>query len=253
MSPDITIASPSWKRADRAITHRYLPTVYVVAESQAEAYRARDLPVWVCPDSAQGSTSRVRNWILDNTPTKQLLMVDDDLRDLGQWNGTARRRMTGPEALEFIGHGFALASEMGVRLWGLNPAAADKQAYRESNPFSLAAFVGGPFTGFIDCPLRYDERIPLKEDYDMTLQVLNRYRRLLRFNMVHYFNDMHGLPGGCADMRNLEREKEQFALLVKKWGTDIVRIDKGASHNKRRVREASYDLNPKLRIPIGGV
>lgn len=87
----------------------------------------------------------------------------------------------------------------------------------------------------------------------MTLQVLNRYRRLLRFNMVHYFNDMHGMPGGCADYRNLEREKEQFDRLVRKWGTDIIKVDRGKSHDGRRRRQATYDLNPKLRIPIGGV
>jgi hypothetical protein len=41
----------------------------------------------------------------------------------------------------------------------------------------------------------------------------NEYGQALRFNMVHYFNDMHGMPGGCADSRNLEREKKQFRIL----------------------------------------
>lgn len=250
---DFTIASPSWKRAERAIVHDYLPVRYVVCESQADAYRKRGLDVWERPDSVQGSTSRVRNWILKNTPTPAVLMVDDDLRALGQWNGTKRRRLSGDEALEFIEHGFDLASQFGVKMWGVNPMAADKQACRECNPFSLGAFVGGPFTGFIDCDLRYDERIPLKEDYDMTLQVLNKYRRALRFNSVHYFNDMHGMPGGCADIRNLEREREHFEILQRKWGSGIVKRDRGNSHNGQRVRAASYDLNPKLSIPIGGV
>jgi hypothetical protein len=37
-----------------------------------------------------------------------------------------------------------------------------------------------------DNDIRYDERIPLKEDYDLSLQHLNKFRKVLRFNKYFY-------------------------------------------------------------------
>jgi len=93
----ITYAVRSWKRAKECFTHEYLPeTVYVVAESQAEEYRKYNKPVWVCPDSAQGNISRVSNWIIDNCPTRWLIITDDDLSHFGHWEGNKLKKLTGP-------------------------------------------------------------------------------------------------------------------------------------------------------------
>lgn len=251
--PGITIAAPSYKRAKGVSLLDYWPDVpLVVAESEAMAYRNEGHKVWMCPDSAQGNISRVRNWILDNSPTEQVLMVDDDLETLGVWNGTAFHHLSGEEGLELVEHGFQLARDLGVVLWGLNCVWADKGAYREYTPFALTSYLGAPFHAHVANPLRYDERLPLKEDYDMTLQVLNRFRKLLRFNMACYRNKMHTNVGGCASMRTIERERSQFDGLVAKWGPKIVRRD-GGEDKVRRTKEKGYDLNPVAKPPIRGV
>ena len=54
----------------------------------------------------------------------------------------------------------------------------------------------------------------------------------------------HGNKGGCADYRTMEREKDQFDLLQKKWGSNIVRKDKLSK---------GVDINPIVKIPIRGV
>lgn len=49
-----------------------------------------------------------------------------------------------------------------------------------------------------------------------------------------------------------EREREQFELLRKKWGSDIVKLDrsnKGRSKKKRKY----IDYNPIIKIPIKGI
>lgn len=51
--------------------------------------------------------------------------------------------------------------------------------------------------------------------------------------------------GGCARYRTTEREMEQFKLLQKKWGEDVVRMD---NSSKRR-----FDFNPMLKVPLKGV
>ena len=242
------IFCPSYRRADKVLTHKYIDSVvYVVAESEAEKYISAGLNVWVVPDSAQGNLCRVRNYILDHADVRKILILDDDLRSIHRWVDRKGKRLKGSEAVEMIESGFNIADEMGVKFWGLN-CNDDKGAYREYTPFSFSAYIGGPFQAHIENPCRYDERLPLKEDYDMTLQVLNRFRKILRFNFLYYVCDQHGLPGGCATYRTLSREKKQFELLEKKWGPEIVKRDSGATKKMYAKRKNRYDINPIIKI-----
>lgn len=56
----------------------------------------------------------------------------------------------------------------------------------------------------------YDEALPLKEDYDMTLQQLRRHRIALRLNKYFYRVKQSEQVGGCATYRNLDKEREQL-------------------------------------------
>ena len=251
---NITILSPSWKRAKTACTHKAVNNLrYVVCEAQADDYAKRKLPLLVCPDSAQGSTSRIRNWILDNSPTENLVITDDDISSFGRWDGNTKNRMKPEEVNDFIESGFLLAEEWGCRYWGMN-LLPDKGMCHEFRPFSLHNAILGPFGGFrLPLPIRYPENLPLKEDYDFSLQVLNKYRRILRFNYVHYNAAQHTNLGGCADFRNIQQELEQARLLQKRWGPEIVKIEYGDKKKKGQKKEAHYDINPLIRVPIGGI
>lgn len=246
------ILSPSWKRSSICTSHNYFKNLeYVVSESQAEKYSESNLPIVICPDSAQGNVSRVRNWILDYVKDEDVLIVDDDLKSLSRYEGNKLTKMCGSEADDFIEYGFEIAKEFGVRMWGIN-IIQDKGAYREYTPFSLKNVILGPFGGFINCPIRYDEDLPLKEDYDYCLQALNKYRKILRINFVHYNCDQHTNLGGCAEYRTIEEEQDQFVLLRKKWGGDIIKQDDNSRVTNRK-KQVSYDINPIVKVPIGGV
>jgi hypothetical protein len=69
---------------------------------------------------------------------------------------------------------------------------------------------------------RFDERIPLKEDYDICVQLLNKHRIVLRVNSYYYNTKQSENKGGCAVMRNIDEEKRQFEILQKKWGSKII-------------------------------
>lgn len=252
MKDELTIAVRSWKRPDTSYTHEYFKdTKYVVCTSQADAYRANGLNVWECPDSAQGNLCRVTNWILDNCDTRYLVITDDDLRRHGRWNGNVRKKLSEEEAIEEIWKGFALAEEFGVPFWGMQ-CLPDKGCYREYTPFNTNAYIGGAWQAFIlpDFDLRYDEKLPLKEDYDMTLRVCEKWRKCLRINYLHYEVKQQEGTGGCSDIRNTKKEQEQFELLQRKWGSKIVRSD---SNNKSAGKEKMYDINPIINVPIAGV
>lgn len=100
-------------------------------------------------------------------------------------------------------------------------------------------------------PIRYDERLPLKEDYDITLQHMLKYRGALRVQKYHYNCKQSEQKGGCATYRSMIKEKEQFDLLVKKWGSDIVRYD--STVRKGTKKQKSFDYNPIIKVPIKGV
>lgn len=246
------ILSPSWKRPNICTSHLYFEDMqYVVCESQADDYEANGLSVLRCPDSAQGNVSRVRNWILDYAGSEDVLIIDDDLKSLSRYEGNKLTKMPSSEAKDFVEYGFDVAKEFGVKMWGVN-IIQDKGAYREYTPFSLKNVILGPFGGFVNCDIRYDEKLPLKEDYDYCLQALNKYRKILRINFVHYNCEQHTNLGGCAEYRTVDEEQDQFRLLRKKWGKDIIKKDDNSRVTNRK-RQVSYDINPIVKVPIGGV
>jgi len=249
---DFKVYSPSYKRPGTVIAHHYMSELqYVICESQADDYRKHcpDKNLWVVPDSAQGNVCRVRNFILDNGGP-DLVMVDDDLKRIAMWSDTTIKKFTEQEAYAFIENAFIMCEEGDFHYWGLNCTARDRGQYQGYCPFSFKRFVGGPFCGHHHNECRYDESLSLKEDYDMTLQVLKRYRWLLRFNFAFYENDFHGKAGGCAAYRTMEREHQQFEMLQRKWGKDIVKKDTGMGLRKKK---GDPKIDPIIYPPIIGV
>lgn len=257
MTEEIRVFVPSYRRSGRlAATQRYLPfATLVVAEAEAAAYQASGNRILVCPDAVQGNLCRVRNWILEqHKDARGVVLLDDDYEYIARWRGRDAQRLSADDVEEFLEHGFTVAEDLGAFLWGIN-LTNDKGAYREYTPLSTVAYIGGPFQAHRPNVLRYDEALPLKEDYDLSLQHLHRYRRTLRFNAYFYQVRQNEQAGGCATYRTIEREREQFRALQRKWGSGIVREDDGA--DKRMVRGSTtvkgWDLNPRLAMPIPGV
>tara|TARA_R100001443_G_C3347312_1_gene175927 strand:+ start:596 stop:1336 length:741 start_codon:yes stop_codon:yes gene_type:complete len=244
----IKIFAPSYKRPEKSITQIIYPSVkLVVRESEAKEYRKNGNDIIVCPDSAQGNISRVRNWILDNLFDEAdcIIIVDDDCKAINRWENQENKIFNENDLIEFCEQSSLVAKDLGFKLWGLN-TVTDKGAYREYTPFSFTQFIGCPFHGHIKgSKLRYDLDLPLKEDYDFTLQNIKKYGGCLRINYANYNVKQSEQEGGCANMRNLKKEKQQFFALQKKWGKDIVKRDKGSKR--------SFDYNPIIKVPIKGI
>lgn len=260
---NISVNAPSYKRPAGVKTLDYIPFCKIwVDESEAGEYREHNpgAEIVACPKGVQGNLCRVRNYILDqefNNGMDVVLIVDDDLHYLEGFeyrDGFAynRRKIETDDILLFLEKYSLMAEEIGAKFWGLN-CNADAMAFRQYTPFSTVAYIGGPFQCFLrGNRCRYDESLPLKEDYDMTLQQLNLERVVLRLNGYHYICEQSTIPGGCAAIRNREREAQQFDALQRKWGSKIVKRDqsnKGKSEKERKWE----DYNPIIKIPIKGV
>lgn len=243
--------APSYKRPYKSTTQKLYPFVkLVVMESEAEEYRKNGNDIVVCPDGAQGNLCRVRNWILDNPAMDfdAVVIMDDDFSGLKRTSDNNREMLFADEVEEFCENAAIMTEDCGFAFFGVNPDKS-KGGYREHTPLSMLKYIRGPFQGFIKIdgkyPLRYDENLPLKEDYDMTLQAIYWFGGCLRFNFMSYDVKQAEQAGGCATYRTSEREKEQFEMLQRKWGSKIVRYD---SSSKK-----GFDFNPIIKVPIRGV
>ena len=262
MELKLSINCPSYKRPNNVETFDYTSDVNVyVSYEEYKEYKKNypDKSIIQCPKGVQGNLCRVRNYILKKEFEKCndiVLIIDDDFKGLYYFEYGERVKVDPEDLRVFLLKYSYLAKELGVYFWGVN-VNQDKQNYREYSPFSFKSYIGGPFQCFLkgnNC--WYDENLPLKEDYDMTIQQLNINRKVLRVNKFFYIVKQSEQAGGCATYRNFKREKEQFELLQKKWGKKIVKMDnsKSRSNNlKKRKNENRFDYNPIIKVPIKGI
>lgn len=260
---NISINCPSYKRP-YVETLEYLPfcKVWVDHKEYDEYIKANpgfEENIISCPEGIQGNLCRIRNYILDqefNNGADVVLIIDDDLKGIYYWNGSKempyeKKLVSADEFMAFIEKYSIMCDELGFKFWGLN-CNADALSYRQYTPFSTVAYIGGPFQCFLKNDLRYDENLPLKEDYDMTLQQCNKYRGVLRCNKFFYNCKQSKQAGGCATYRNYDRERQQLEALQKKWGSKIVKIDKTKNFNQKK-ESKEFDYNPIIKIPIKGI
>jgi hypothetical protein len=248
MTEQVTIVSPSYKRAGDVKIRKWLPNVVLaVHEFEADSYKEKEGgQIMVLPDTARGNMAKVRQAILDQIPMGEwVVMMDDDVEQFGYF-GSATGLDTfivydADEFYQFIDKGTIMAEEVGTTMWGVN-VSTDPRFYREYTPLSFSSPVLGPFCVQKRIKgVQYDARLGLKEDYDMFLQHLRLSHRVLRINS-HWYRAAHlTLEGGCASYRVIEEEKKQMEIFQRKWGKNIVKSNLPKS------------TNPKINSPIAGV
>lgn len=161
---------------------------------------------------------KARNAILDYFPVgAHILMMDDDVESIEKLSFSGMKKVLTPmdnkEIRQFIYKGFQLAEKNKTHLWGIYPVY---NAFYMSNKISNKGFIIGSFAGIINDEIRFDDNLPLKEDYDYTMQHILKYKKVARFDYItmkikHYTN-----AGGCVDTRkddnSLEKKCHDYLL-----------------------------------------
>jgi len=254
----INIVRPSFNRAGLVKGHDYFKgSKLVVPESQRDEYAKKynSKRLIVIPDENDGNIAKKRNWILRNVE-RPLLMIDDDVSSMlmgegkkiksnGEWKYNRQIILQQERVEEVIINGFNLANDWGCVLWGINQNE-DGRNYQQYRPFSLTNVVLGPFMGHLKHDLYYDERMGTKDDYDMSLQVLNKYRKILRFNKFSLACSHGDNKGGIVGMRTQGKEIVYCEAIMKKWGKKIIKY-------KIPPKKMGDLLNGVTNIPIAGV
>lgn len=246
----IHVAIKSYKRAGIVTTLEVVPFGWLwVPESQGAAYEEH-YPgrVLTIPDELDGNISKKINAILDRSPCPWVMMLDDDISNIGYWEDAGHHWMDPDEIEQFMIHHFILAQDLGVEMWGINQGK-DEMWYMTYTPFSLLAPILGPFVGHLEPVLRYDERINYKEDYDFWLMNIEMHRKTLRANKYHYLHDHGELRGGLVSSRSMEKELKAAEMMHQKWGPIYGGVGGSAGGKLATGRNI---LNSKIRIPLPG-
>lgn len=219
------IISPSYKRAGKIKTVNIFNEHLIIGihKFEYDLYKSNypDNELLIIPDDCMGNMAKVRNYI--KNIDKYVVMLDDDLLKIGYHENGETIYPDLEYLLYFLENGFRMSEELGTILWGVN-LMTDPFSYREAAPFSFLSPVLGSFCCHINSDIIYNEDLGLNEDYDYYLQVVRKYRKILRFNKWHYMAEHIKTSGGCASYRTMDEERKQSEIMEKRWGK-IIRYD----------------------------
>ena len=172
-----------------------------------------------------------RNFALDHAFERQKMCIQlsDDIKEVKTNPNSESVNLA--DVVEEIAHKFKQTT--GVYLLGIPPT--DNPFFAKSIISKNTFCIGDLFFSKPN-PLRFDEKLTLKEDYDYTLQHCKEYGIVLRyqkylFSFVHYKNQ-----GGVVSYRNDEEEQNNIRLLKLKWG-------KAIKDNPKRKNEILLKIN----------
>lgn len=213
--------------------------VWYVDEESVELYRAIGLNAKV-----GGKLTPARNLALEDAKKlrKPCVQLSDDIskwhfyiesaalaaararhgtKDLKNGNAAAKKakrlEVSPPAAARYL-LGKMRASQEAARLGGCFPLGNAGMAL-DADPVSSTGFILGDFFVADLSPVRFDERLQLKEDYDFTCAHLQKHGSVYRCHRLLLQAEHETNEGGAVTTRDEhgEREREAIRLLRSKW------------------------------------
>lgn len=251
---NIKYVIPTYHRYDGLVTPRYIKkaTVYC-CESDYDIYVEKNPDIKTMfkkmPDEYQGKGKAIAmNWILDDawdSQTDAVVMMDDDIDKIKLWRMEKEDiDLDEQDVYEVCENMTALAKEWGCGMFcfSLN---GDRLLHMPFKPYRLHSTGAGQMLGFVkNDGIRFDERLFTSEDIDIQIQSIAKYHKLLKVDRYYLKVSQWLNSGGYQGIRNRkEDEKKNRGLLQKKWGKNIVRINK----------KQKEDVGQSIYIPLEGV
>lgn len=217
---DIAIVIPSKGRPETVEKiYALLPTArFCIAESEVGDYKIpREKGLLVHPDSLKGIVPK-RQWILDVVKEKCVFQCDDDIYEVIALTGYRPRKITDPNAVfRIIMNSASICESLGLGLFGFT--SIPKPLYAPDNrPFAFCSVIMGAF-GIIGRDLHYDQKLVTREDADITLQGLARYRVNWIDTRFCFNGEAWDNIGGLQSIRSKEQEERDMAYMKSKWGS----------------------------------
>lgn len=209
------IIIPSYDRANRQLTLQYLrecsypvdDVTLIVARD--EDYR--DYQKWkrdgycseiIKHDRPETSCAGSRNVGMQLFPAgDEIVMLDDDIKYISKLvrydpktrKGELERLSTAESLIKLFSDGFKVARSHRTILWGIYPV---HNAYFMKPNISPANILIGTVMGVINSDIYFDEKMVVKDDYEYSCRIIQKYGAAPRLNMYAAEAD-HYSKGGC--------------------------------------------------------
>lgn len=214
----VGIYCPSYRRADAIITQNILNDVtYVVRASEEEAYREAGVKkILSAPDEEINSMSKVRQWILDNTPEDIIIQVDDDIKQiLYRTDIVMEIKDKDVIDIEFL----RIAQLLSDLKLGYATITVTPRPYLYQEEFKFNSMGGGIYWYNKECYKAVnDDKADCKEDVDKILQelMINRIILMPKYLAMYVKTDTN--EGGDNINKNSRVIRECNEYMKLKWG-----------------------------------
>ena len=238
----------SHKRAKTITTHKLVPGVVCVPESQADEYAAAvgKERVVAHPDTVVGISPK-RQWIVNHF--KDVFMLDDDIRTMLRKYTTSHfnSALTPDEARDRIVATRDTAEEMGAYHYGFS-SHANPVTYSLHKPFKFGGYIpGGAFGLRAGHGLHFPNTLLPVEDWWICALNISRHRVcLIDERFAFNFMGTYTAPGGMSEYRHQNSELEAVAYLKRAFG-DAIEFRPGRISGATKVQR--NEGNRSLVIP----
>lgn len=162
---------------------------------------------------------QTRNQILEYfNEWDEIFFMDDDITWAFIWynknNKWVKQDLSINQIEQAITKWFKDIKEKGLKLFWFYPV---QNAFFMSKTIKVNQFIIASAFGMIKTDLKFDENLPLKEDYDFTIQNYIKYGWAIRYNYITFKAKHYTNAWWCQTERNDNREKISCDYLKQKW------------------------------------
>jgi len=200
-----------------------------VPESEVNDYRRH------CSQDVVGvpvsGITKTRNWILDNTDSPRVVMIDDDVESQGwiRMQGEKSKKISLSEDrwLAEFDVLFDVAEDMGRRVWGISTDGAPCSVHTQQ-PFLSRSYLTASCLGILNhTGIRFDERFVVKEDYELGLRCVKEDGGFVAARYLFWRNSHWSDDGGCKEYRTQLNELKAIKMLQEMYPGMIKQIKRG--------------------------
>lgn len=216
----ITVISAHRPDNVRKITETIGPATWYVPENELSVYASQGIHAKKDGGSlCSARNNALRDAWLTGVPCIQ---VSDDIKRILHVFPTKK--------FELVDFNFAIEAilkEMGAstsKLGGI-PPTDNPLNFNPKYKIKRANFIIADLIVVKPCDLFFDEKMSLKEDYDYTLQHIEKFGEVTRveYVMAQFLHKTNA--GGAVAARTAELEQKNIKYLIQKWGHERITIN----------------------------
>lgn len=237
----LNIVIPSYKRPERVLSKKLVSNpIICVSESERGVYSEMnpDCEIVCHPDSVKGLPAK-RNWMVQHFG--ELFMLDDDVFEFQPQyydSETSCHNITNPDIVrKIIERLYTISKMLNVHLFGFSKSQRPL-FYDPAKPYVMDERVTGCSYGVIKSKNTFwPKDLVLKEDFWISGYVKYTERMVLIDKRYAFKQkDTFVNPGGLAEFRNTDREKEAMIYIKRHFGNCVkIKQENGTLKNKQQV------------------